>query len=229
MRKFTNDDLKRIEHEIYYAIEFCGLVEEINDFLDYHERHISERYNATLNEIEEFSTQQDFPDGLREHLEENAAHKFQVILPLRARYTATIMLVTSVEWSIRILTQRLKGKIEKWSRQDNETVYYLRKIAELSRAPQSNIIDDYGAIVRVRDCIIHNAGLLENHKFEKTLREALAKLEGFELGSWHHMGTHVMIQKNALSSYVKQIAKFIVALHRTIDEQSLANDYDPDF
>jgi len=229
MPVFTNDDLHRIEHQKYYAIEFYGLVEEINDFLDYQECHISGRYNAKLNEIRELSEQQDFPDGRREHLEKNAAHQFQVILPLRARYTAIIMLVTSVEWSVKILTQRLRGKLKKRTGQVNETVHNLRNISELSGVPQSSIIDKYEAIVRVRDCIIHNAGLLANHKFEEELPQAIAKLEGFELGNWHYTGTHVIIERNAVSFYVRKITEFIVALHRAIHEQSLADDNDSDF
>jgi hypothetical protein len=88
----------------------------------------------------------------------------------------------------------------------------------------TDIVHDYEAIVWIRNCIAHSAGIQEYYEFQDELAEAVNRLAGFTLDGWHFLGKHVCIERGALKAYIRQIGDLIVMLYKATDEQGLLHD-----
>jgi hypothetical protein len=83
------------------------------------------------------------------------------------------------------------------------------------------IVQDYEAVVHLRNCIAHNAGIEEHYQFREQLAAAVERLKGVSLDNWHYLGKHVCIAKGALNPYIRQIGDLVVALHKATHQQGL--------
>jgi hypothetical protein len=207
--------------EPIYAFDFQFMVGDIADFLDFSESNLDWLYRRELSAIEQRAGHEDFPPGYKEHLKANAEHRFRVSLPLRVRYGALIELTTSVEWSAKILADRLREPLGEKPSGQNETVYVLRELERRIQTGGSDVIDDYEALVQVRNCITHNAGVERGYKWSSDLPAATGRLTGFSIDNWHFFGRHICIERGALSPYVEKLGGLVVALHRGTHEQGL--------
>lgn len=204
-----------------YASDFQFMVGDVKDFLQFSESNIEWRYRRELQAISQRKDVDDFPPGYREHLEQNAEHRFRVSLPLRVRYGAVLALTTSVEWSVRFLNMRAHTPVPEKRDGTNQTVRVLRELSARTQLSAQSTIDNYEALVNVRNCIVHSAGIRETYQFKDTLPAAVARLHGFTLANWHFFGDQICIERSALDPYIDQMGKLIVDLHRTMHEQGL--------
>lgn len=217
-------DLERLLSEPFYAIDFQYMIGDIEDFLDFAERHIEWQYRHELRDIRRRANDEEFPPGLREHLETNAEHRFKVSLPLRVRYAAVIGLATSVEWSVGFLVKHLRAPISEVPKGRKDTVHGLMELQRRTGIGHADAISDYAALVHVRNCIAHSAGIEEHYRWRGELPAAVGRLSGFSLANWHLFGRHICIEKGALSPYVREMGDLIVALHKAAHEQRLLNN-----
>jgi hypothetical protein len=211
-------------NEVHYAWDFQNMIGDVEDFLDFSERNIEGQHRSEIGEIQRRAEMGEFdgiPGGYKEHLEENAEHRFKVTLPLRVRYAAVVTLTTSVEWSIRFLMEHVKTALSEKPKGRNETVHALFELQKLTGVGDANVVRDYEAIVHIRNCIAHSAGIEEHYEFRAQLAASVDRLDGFSLDNWHFLGKHICINKGALNPYVQQISALVIALHKATHEQGL--------
>lgn len=171
-----------------YAFEFQFMVRDVKHFLEFSESNIDWQYRRELQAISHRKDLADYPSGYREHLEQSANHRFRVSLPLRIAYGAVLALTTSVEWSVKFLNIRALVPVPEKRDGTNQTVRVLRELSERTQRSAESSIDDYEALINVRNCIVHSAGLLETYQFKDTLPASVARLRGFSLANWHFFG-----------------------------------------
>ena len=209
-------DLERLLNEPIYAFDFQSMIGDVEDFLDFSERNIEWQYRRELQHIGRRTEVEELPPGYKEHLETNAEHRFKVSLPLRVRYGAVIALTTSVEWSIQFLVKHLEVLLK-----CNKTVHALLELQRRTALGRDDLVRDYKALVCVRNCIAHCAGIEAHYRNRAQLVKAVERLNGFSLDRWHHFGTHVCIERGALNPYVRKMGELVVALHKAAHEQGL--------
>lgn len=217
-------DFERFLNEPIYASDFQYMIGDIEDFLDFYESNIEWLYKVELQSIRKRTELKEFPLGYGEHLEENAGHRFKVSLPLRVRYGAVIGLTTSVEWAVRFLVKRLREPVGKRPQGCNETVHNLFELHRSAGVGKTDTVSDYEALVCIRNCIAHSAGIEEHYQFRDQLLKAVSRLSGFTLDNWHFFGRHVCIEKGALNPYVKSMGGFVTLLYKAAHEQGLFGD-----
>jgi hypothetical protein len=137
------------------------------------------------------------------------------------RYGALVALITSVEWSIAFLVARLKTPLPAKPTNRNATVHALCELESRLNMGATELVQDYESLVRVRDCIVHSAGLERDYKYRNQLPAILGRLRGISLGSWHFLGKHICIEKGSLNPYISAMAEHVSALHKACDEQGL--------
>ncbi|MGF6975383.1 hypothetical protein QFZ94_003833 [Paraburkholderia sp. JPY465] len=221
MKKFDPEKFLRTP---LYAFDFRFMIGDVKDFLESSECNIDLQFQRELHAI----SQKDFkgfPAGYRDHLEENANYRFKVSLPLRVRYGALLALTTSVEWSVEILnknaTERVVAKRNKKECESNRTVEIMRELVSRTGLSVESTIDDYEALIFVRNCITHSAGIVDTYKHKKTLPEYVKRLRGIGIGNWQFFGDHICIERNALNEYIDEMANLIVNLHQLMHERGL--------
>ena len=201
-----------------YAFDFQVMIGDIIDFLEFSENNIEWQLRRELQEIRRRDELEGFPPGYRyrEHLEENAKFRFGVSLPLRVRYSAVISLVTSFEWSMRLLVKHFKVPNCK-----NETIRCMMKgLQDFARIQRNEDITVFEDLLQVRHCIVHSAGLIRDDKYSEKTSASVGKLDGFSLENWHFLGTHVHIRRGALNPYAERMKQFVIELYDYGNRQS---------
>lgn len=216
-----NRDIESILSAPIYAFDFRFMIGDVKDFLEFSESNIAWQLRRELQAIAHRTDYDELPPGYRLHLEEIAHHRFGVSLPLRIRYGAVLALTTSVEWSVKFLNSQSVAPIHDKNDGKNPTVTVLRELSARAQLHANETIDDYEALVNVRNCIAHSVGILETYKFKETLAGFIARLHGFSLANWHCFGAQVCIDRGALDTYIDKTEGLVVDLHRAMHEQGL--------
>lgn len=119
------------------------------------------------------------------------------------------------------LAERLTRPVGKKPKKTNETVFTLEAISKHVALSRDDSIKDFEAIVSIRNCIAHNAGIPRDEKYREKLNESIQRLEGFSLANWHFLGSHIAIEKDALNRYVEEMKHLVIDLYRVADEKGL--------
>lgn len=162
-------DLEKFLDTPIDAFDFQFMIGDVKDFLEFSESNIDWQYRRELQAIAHHKDIDEFPRGYRDHLEQNAEHRFRVSLPLRVRYGALLAFTTSVEWAVGYLNKCAASPVVGDRDGTNLTVKTLREFAARAGIDASAVIDDYEALVQIRNCIAHSAGIIETYRFKETL------------------------------------------------------------
>ena len=217
----TEFDLQKFLDTPIDAFDFQFMIGDVKDFLEFSENNIDWQYRRELQSIAHHKDLDDFPHGYRDHLEQNAEHRFKVSLPLRVRYGAVLAFTTSVEWAVGYLNQSAMSPVSDARDGTNLTVKILRRFAAQAAIDAGAVIDDYEALVQIRNCIAHTAGIVETYRFKDTLSDAVSRINGISLANWHFFGDQICIERGALEPYIDRAALFVVALHTAMRERGL--------
>ena len=147
------------------ALDFKSMISDVKDFLEFSEENIAWQYRRELQSI---AHQTNMDNDLQERLdlEQSADHRFRVSLPLRVRYSALLLFVTSVEWSVKYLNENMLEPIETHQDKTNATVKILKTLSDRAGLEYNSLIADYEALVQLRNCIVHAGGIVESYRYK---------------------------------------------------------------
>lgn len=218
-------DLERLLKEPIYAFDFQFMIGDVKDFLDFSEINIERQYRRELRSIRRDELKgfqpEEYREAYREHLEANAKDRFEVTLPLRVRYGALLALTTSVEWSVQYLVERLRQSISKKPKDLNCIVHALFELEKRTGIGKAEVVRDYEALVQMRNCIAHSAGIEKHYRHREQLPAAVNRLAGFSLGNWHSFGKHICIEKEALNPHIEAMGELVVTLYEAAHKHGL--------
>ena len=214
----SQTDIDRILDMTFDAMDFQFMIGDVKDFLTFSEENIAWQHQRELQSLSLRTDLKDDPE-YRDHLEQGADHRFQVSLPLRVRYSAVLSFVTSVEWSVAYLNRSLK--IPVMSKKDgvNETVKILRNMSSKVAVASDDVLADYEALVKLRNCIAHAGGIVDSYEYKDDIPSAAARIKGITLESWHFFGPQICIARGALDAPIERTAEFVFALHKELREK----------
>lgn len=213
-------DLQKFLDTPIEAFDFKFMIGDVKDFLEFSESNIDWQYRRELQAIANRNDLDDFPPGYRDHLEQNAEHRFKISLPLRVRYGAILAFTTSVEWAVSYLKKCAVTPVSD-VRGTNRTVKTLRDFSTRACVDAEAVIDDYEALVQIRNCIAHSAGIVDAYRFKNDLPAAASRIDGITLANWHFFGDQICIERGALEPHIDRAAELVVTLHSAMREQGL--------
>jgi hypothetical protein len=203
------------------AIDFQFMIGDVKDFLEISESNIEWLLRRELQAISHRTDLDDYPRGYREHLEENAAHRFKVSLPLRVRYSALLALITSVEWAVGYLNRVVPESSVSRSSSADGLAKTLRDLTALADVDVGDLVDNVGALVHIRNCIVHSAGILATYRHKDDLPKAVARISGVTIANWNFFGDQICIERGALEPYIDKTSKLVVDLHAVMRGKGL--------
>ena len=197
------------------ALDFKSMISDVKDFLEFSEENIAWQYRRELQSI---AHQTNMDNDLQERLdlEQSADHRFRVSLPLRVRYSALLLFVTSVEWSVKYLNENMLEPIETHQDKTNATVKILKTLSDRAGLEYNSLIADYEALVQLRNCIVHAGGIVESYRYKDDLPQAINQIPGATIESRHFFGPQVYFERGALEGPFKRTAELILMLHRDL-------------
>lgn len=199
-----------------YALDFRIMIGDVVDFLDFSERNIESQFQLELQAIPKMVAPEDRSTGLVEHLENNANFRFQVALPLRLRYAVVVALVTSIEWSVRLLVKKFNVEVPSKPNSESKLIRRIRGlqvVAGMECEEEIRIVKD---LVQIRNCIAHSAGLIRHDGRSEDIRSSVNRFDGFSIEKKHLLGEQVYIEKGALNPYADKLEQFVVDLHARV-------------
>lgn len=214
-------DLEKFLDTPIDAFDFQFMIGDVKDFLEFSEINIDWQHRRELQAIAHRKDFDEFSHEYRDHLEQNADHRFKVSLPLRVRYGALLAFTTSVEWAVGYLNQASLSPVLDDRDGTNLTVKALRQFTTRVAVDSGSVIENYEALVQIRNCIAHSAGVVETYRFKDALPVAVAKISGITVGNWHFFGDQICIERGALEPHIDQTAKLVITLHTAMREQGL--------
>jgi hypothetical protein len=214
-------DLQKFLDTPIEAFDFQFMIGDVKDFLEFSESNIDWQYRRELQAIAHSNNYDDLPPNYRHHLEQNAEHRFKVSLPLRVRYGAVLAFTTSVEWAISYLNKCATSPVPDRRDGTNSTVNILRVFCARASIDAGAVIDDFEALVQIRNCIVHSGGIVETYRFMNDLPAAISKIDGITLANWHFFGDQVCIDRGALEPHIDRAAELVVKLHSALRARKL--------
>ena len=214
-------DLQKFLDTPIEAFDFQFMIGDVKDFLEFSESNIDWQYRRELQAIAHGKDYDEFPPDYRHHLEQNAEHRFKVSLPLRFRYGAVLAFTTSVEWAIGYLNKCAASPVPDLRYGTNLTVKILRDFSDRASVDSGAVIDDYEALVQIRNCIVHSAGIVETYRFKNDLPAAISRIDGITLANWHFFGDQVCIERGAFEPHIDRAAELVVILNSALRERGL--------
>jgi hypothetical protein len=201
------------------AFDFQFMIGDVKDFLEFSEINIDLQYKRELQVIVERKDLDEYPIEYEDHLQRSIDHRFQVSLPLRVRYGALLAFVTSVEWAVDYLNRVAIVPLVQAKGKTNFTVRLLKHFTASVSLTSETTIEDYEALVKIRNCVAHSSGVLETYRYKAELPKAVEKIHGFSIGNWHFFGEQICIERGAVEAQIERMLDLVVALHTAMREK----------
>jgi hypothetical protein len=219
MGRLTQGDLDRLLDQTIFAWDTSTMLSGVIGFLEFSESNLSWQRRREMKKAEHEADTARFEPGdehlegqYRQHLIDNVAYGFDVSLSQRVRYAGLVAFVTSLEWSSKGFAKYFAQKLPKTPRKENRHVHFLAHVNEVSSSSFTARIEELRNLVRIRDCIVHSAGFLEGHNYDRDVREAVKALKGFSIWSDNYLGTSVHIEKGAIEKYAASASDWVPKL-----------------
>lgn len=167
---------QRLLETPFYALDQQALFSQVIDFIEFSERNIEWQKRVALSQVEKemenLGIDEPNRHSLHDHLRDEALFRFDVILPMQTRYSALASLVGIIEWSIRVLHRCAAFDVPASSDNKQSDVIHLVIIfSDRCELDYKSDIRRLELLIWVRNCILHNSGLIEGYRYEAQLRE----------------------------------------------------------
>ncbi len=215
-------DLDDFLNQTFFSLDVRTMLGDVEDFLSFSESNLSWQKQRELRRAEQEAAEVKFVGedarfeaSYRDSLIENATYRFDVSLTQRVRYAALSALITTVEWCAVTLQRRATFEFPAKPKRKNLAVHILETLNIQTGLddPSADILQ-VEALILVRNCVIHEAGLIEHHKHKDDLRSGLQILSGMQLSNKNFLGESVEIEVGALEAAIARIGTWLTALEK---------------
>ena len=222
----TQRDLDAFLDQTIFGLDSLAMIEDIEDFIDFSEGNIDWQRRRELRQAERECADTRFDDPALDaqyhhQMIEGVAFRFEVSLTQRVRYAALTSLITTVEWVLISLKNRATFAIAKKPEGKSEAVHTLGLFNEQASLDLTAEIQMLEALVQVRNCIVHAAGLLASYRYAADLRKTLSAHPGIKVSNINFLGDAIEIEQGYLQGALQDIKRWLPELEKAMNEQGL--------
>lgn len=219
-------DLTALLDQTFFGLDTLSMLGDIEDFIEFSESNIGWQKHRELRRAEQEATIMGFDDPRMEaqYLDQSlqgVEYRFEVSLKQRVRYAALVSLITTIEWVLIALKKQTSFDFPKTPDKKNEAVHILSVFNEKATLSLEQNIVSLEALVFIRNCIVHAAGLLVSYKHETELRETLSNLTGVKVSNQNFLGDGIEIETGFLEGVIKDVRLWLPNVEKVVSEQGL--------
>lgn len=225
-------DLTSLLDQTFFGLDILSMLGDVEDFIEFSESNIELQKHRELRHAEQECNNLEFNDRREEaqyrvQLLEDVQFRFEVSLTQRVRYAALITLITTIEWVLLALKKRTSFKFPKTPNGKNEAVHILSVFNLRASLSLDNQISSLEALIYIRNCIVHAAGLLASCKHEPELRKTLETLTGIKVSDLKFLGDSIEIETGFLKGVIKDVRLWLPNVEKVVLERGLLRKQTP--
>jgi len=219
-------DLSALLDQTFFGLDTLSMLGDVEDFIEFSESNIGWQKHRELRRAEQECNDTEFDDPreeaqYRDQMLEGVKFRFDVSLTQRVRYAALVALITTIEWVLLALKKRTSFKFPKTPDGKSEAVHILSVFNSKAILSLEQEITAIEALIYVRNCIVHAAGLLASYKHEGELRKTLTTLSGVKVSDLHFLGDGIEIESGFLEGVIKDVRLWLPNLEKVVSERGL--------
>lgn len=219
-------DLTSLLEQTFFGLNTLSMLGDVEGFIEFSENNIELQKHRELRRTEQECSNPEFDDPREEaqyrtQLLEGVKFRFEVSLTQRVRYAALVALITTIEWVLLALKKRASFKFPKTPNGKNEAVHILSVFNSRASLSLDNEISSLEALIYIRNCIVHAAGLLTSCKHEPELRQTLETLTGIKVSDLKFLGDSIEIETGFLEGVIKDVRLWLPNIEKVVLEQDL--------
>lgn len=220
----TKIDFDTLLDQTFFGLDTLTMLGDVEDFIEFSESNIGWQKHRELRRAEQECNSAEFDDPhleaqYRDQTLQGVEFRFEVSLTQRVRYAALIALITTIEWVLLALKQRASFKFPQKPDKKNEAIHVLSVLNEKVALGLEREILSLEALIYIRNCIVHAAGLLASYKHEEELRQKLTTLPGVKVSNLKFLGDGIEIESGFLESAIRDVRLWLPNLEKSVSEQ----------
>jgi len=224
----TRIDLDTFLDQTFFGLDTLTMLGDVEDFIEFSESNIGWQKHRELRRAEQECDAAHFDDPhleaqYRDQTLEGVEYRFEISLRQRVRYAALIALITTIEWVLLALKKRSTFEFPKKPEKTNEAVHALSVFNEKAAISLEQQIQLLEALIQIRNCIVHAAGLLASYKYELELRQRLGALSGVNVSNLNFLGDCINIESGFLEEVIKDVRGWLPNVEKVLLERGLLN------
>lgn len=219
-------DLTTLLDQTIFGLDTLSMLGDVEDFIEFSESNIGWQKHRELRRAEQECNDTEFDDPqfefqYRDQMLEGVEYRFEVSLKQRIRYAALIALITTIEWVLLALKERTSFKFPNKPKRMNEAIHALTVFNEKTGLGLEHKILLLEALIQIRNCIVHAAGLLESYQYGTELRQTLLALPGVKVSDLNFLGNSIEIETGFLEGMIKDVRVWLPNVEKRIAERKL--------
>lgn len=212
--------------QTFFGLDTLSMLGDVEDFIEFSESNIGWQKHRELRRAEQECIDTEFDDPreeaqYRDQMLEGVKFRFEVCLTQRVRYAALVALITTIEWVLLALKKRTSFKFPKTPDGKSEAVHILSVFNSKAILSLEQEITAIEALIYVRNCIVHSAGLLAAYKHEGELRKTLTTLSGVKVSDLHFLGDSIEIESGFLEGVIQEARCWLPKLEKGVADHLL--------
>jgi hypothetical protein len=211
-----------IKNKLYlwdFAFQFSDLLE----FIEFSERNLEWQRRSHVQSLDRKAKLQKYEPSEYYSERENIEGRFDINLSRSIRYSAIIALATSVEWVAKFLEKRLTSKLPPKPKGANESIHILRTLFRLADCDLVHNLETLEKIIKIRNCIAHAMGSVENYEHGEEIAGIVRTLKGFGISDKHFINGTIDIEKGAVEAIIQETQVWILDFIEECRQKSLIN------
>ncbi len=219
-------DFNTILNQTSFGLDIRAMLVDIEHFIEFSERNLAEQKRQELRRTKQECDEEEFEDPsmegqYRHQMLESVEYRFEVSLKQRVRYAGLTALITTIEWCLLALKKRAVCDLPKKPNGINEAVHILSVFNKRADLDLMDKVQLLARLVRVRNCIIHAAGLLEGFKYEEQLRKDISSLHGIVVSKDNFLGESIALESGFLEKVTKNAREWLPSIEKAMYTQGL--------
>lgn len=220
----TKIDFDTLLDQTFFGLDTLTMLGDVEDFIEFSESNIGWQKHRELRRAEQECNNTEFDEPhleaqYRDQTLQGVEFRFEVSLTQRVRYAALVALITTIEWVLLALKQRTSFTFPKTPDKKNEAIHVLSVFNEKADLALEREILSLEALIYIRNCIVHAAGLLASYKHETELRQRLASMTGIKVSNINFLGEGIEIETGFLEGAIKEVRVWLPNIEKVISER----------
>lgn len=218
--------LDEMLNQTFFGLDTLAMLGDIEHFVEFTEKNIVWQKDLEYSRAQRECDEEEFDDPstktqYRDQMLGGVLYRFDVGLTQRARYAGLTALITTVEWCLLSLKKRAAFQFPKKPDSKNEAVHILSVFNEKVPMDLNAKIEHLKALILVRNCVVHGAGLLGAFRYEQKLRERLPALSGIKASNINFLGESIEIEPGVLEGLVNDFRKWLPSIEQAASQKGL--------